>query len=309
MIKYLIVALCDTSVEFCHYSNTKTEPRLMDKKVLEEAVRFCFLENLSLQILYPDYTIPLEYEEVLSRIPHIKIKPLSAMHGADVCCLHSLEDILSVKGIETLIVRSTFQDVLCHKDILFEHVGSVRRLNIVFSDVNLDEKDFKRYSDFLSELSDTVFHCYELGLCPQINLITDRIFLNGMNNCNAGVESITLAPDGNFYICPGFYQEGEDSVGNIAKGINIPNQQLYKLSYAPICRGCDAFHCKRCVWLNKRMTLEVNTPSREQCVMSHIERNNSRILSTRLQHMGVITSENSIKEIDYLDPFEKIVNI
>ena len=38
----------------------------------------------------------------------------------------------------------------------------------------------------------------------QFNLLTDRMMLKEMNNCNAGYESITLAPDGNLYICLSF---------------------------------------------------------------------------------------------------------
>ena len=116
-----------------------------------------------------------------------------------------------------------------------------------------------------------------------------------MNNCNAGWESITLAPDGKFYICPAFYQDNLGDVGDLKNGINIPNPQLYRLDHAPICSHCDAYQCRRCIWLNLKTTLEVNTPSHEQCVVSHLERNASRI----------INSEN-IPEINYLDPFDII---
>lgn len=116
-----------------------------------------------------------------------------------------------------------------------------------------------------------------------------------MNNCNAGYESITLAPNGKFYVCPGFYQDDMYDVGSLDDGLKIKNQHLYELRFAPICRTCDAYHCKRCIWLNKKTTFEVNTPSKEQCIISHLERNASRILSP-----------DGISEINYLDPFEKL---
>ena len=138
--------------------------------------------------------------------------------------------------------------------------------------------------------------------------------LEKMNNCNAGSENITLAPDGKFYICPAFYlaDENEDfglgktkfSIGDLVNGLDIKNSQLYKLSYAPICRNCDAFQCKRCVWLNRKTTYEINTPSHEQCVVAHLERNASRVLLNNIRKYGEYLPHIEIKEIKYLDPFD-----
>ena len=141
----------------------------------------------------------------------------------------------------------------------------------------------------------------------QVNILTDRMILDTMNNCGAGVESLTIAPDGKFYICPGFYADGFSYVGDVYSGLSINNQQLYKLDHAPICRICDAWHCKRCVWLNKSLTLEVNTPGREQCVMAHIERNASRKLLTKIRELGTFLPDKDIPEINYLDPFEEVI--
>ena len=128
-----------------------------------------------------------------------------------------------------------------------------------------------------------------------------------MNNCNAGWKSITLAPNGKFYVCPAFYINDEkDSIGDLKEGLNIKNPQLYKLDHAPICRNCDAYQCKRCIWLNRRMTLEVNTPSHEQCVVAHLERNASRLLLEKIRKSGDFLPNKEIKEIDYLDPFDKL---
>ena len=128
-----------------------------------------------------------------------------------------------------------------------------------------------------------------------------------MNNCGAGDTTITLAPNWRFYVCPAFYYEDEeDCIGDLEHGLDIKNKQLYKLDYAPICRHCDAYQCKRCIWLNCKMTLEVNTPSREQCVLTHLERNASRELLLNIRKHGTFLPEqDEIKEIDYLDPFDK----
>ena len=58
--------------------------------------------------------------------------------------------------------------------------------------------------------------------------------------------------------------------------------------------------------MNRRTTLEVNTPSHEQCVVAHIERNASRRLLESIREVGTFMPDRDIPEIDYLDPFEKV---
>ena len=48
----------------------------------------------------------------------------------------------------------------------------------------------------------------------------------------------------------------------------------------------------------------MNTPSHEQCAVSHIERNASRELLIRLKCPG-FKNDSKIKRIGYLDPFEE----
>lgn len=64
-------------------------------------------------------------------------------------------------------------------------------------------------------------------------------------------------------------------------------------------RICDAWHCKRCVWQNKKTTLEVNTPSREQCVLSHIERNATRSLLAKIREIGDFMPGVEIDSLPY----------
>ena len=191
-----------------------------------------------------------------------------------------------------------------------EMLTKTPRLNVVITDIDsFTDEDFERYKVLLERLSKYVEQLYSEGQAPQLNLLTDRMMLKEMNNCGAGDSCITLAPNGKFYICPAFYYEDEEeSVGDLEHGLDIKNQQLYKLSYAPICRHCDAYQCKRCVWMNRKTTLEVNTPSHEQCVVAHLERNASRdLLNNIRKHGSFLPEQEEIKEIDYLDPFDKRV--
>lgn len=252
--------------------------------------------SLNIQVVYPDYDLPEEYHRLLGSYDHVVIG-----RGGDI------ETSDGVTNEVPVIMRMSISEFLDRKTELAENLRKYSRLNIVFTDVeNFNDELNAPYSEALELLSNEVYEILCDGGNIQLNLLTDRMLLSKMNNCNAGDESITLAPDGKFYICPGFYFDGLASVGNLKDGLNIPNRQLYELKYAPICRKCDAFHCKRCTWLNKKLTLELNTPSRQQCVMAHLEREASRKLLARIRSNGEFMPQISIPELDYLDPFDKI---
>jgi uncharacterized protein len=139
--------------------------------------------------------------------------------------------------------------------------------------------------------------------------LTDLPKLKTMNNCDAGETSFTLAPNGKIYICPAFYfNDPDDYIGTVSDGISIVNRQLLELRYAPICSQCDAYQCKRCKFLNKKLTGEINTPSQIQCKVSHIERNATRDLQLRLRDEGLAPFMEVLPEIDYLDPLQLIVD-
>ena len=303
MLQYLIILLDDTSTSFCHYQNTKKERRLIPVDTLRKGIRFGMMENLMIQYVYPDFELPAEYAEVIESIDHSKIKPIK--DDADIIVIENIKD---VKADVPVVWRTDKQQLLAHEEEVVTALENVPRLNIVLTDMDsFKDEDFESYKALLGRLSSKIEQMFVEGNAPQLNLLTDRMMLKEMNNCGAGDTSITLAPNGKFYICPAFYYEDEsDNVGDLEVGLDIKNKQLYKLAYAPICRHCDAYQCKRCIWQNRKMTLEVNTPSHEQCVVSHLERNASRELQKSIRKHGTFLPEmGDIKELDYLDPFDK----
>lgn len=310
MMKYLIIQLCDTSVSFCHYSNGKT-PKIIPVEKLRQGLLWAVKRGLYVQVLYPDYDLPTEYLEILGQYDHAKISK-SVDEKADVIVIDGWDDFQQVDRniLQPVILRSSIKDFIDKHDILISKLTLLSRINIVFTDIDeFKDSYIKDYSETLDKVSAALGELLVARKEIQVNFLTDRLMLNEMNNCNAGVESITLAPDGNFYICPAFYHDGYTPVGNLSEELNIANSQLYKIEKSPICRNCDAYHCKRCVWLNKKSTLEVNTPGHEQCVVAHIERNASRKLLNQLIEKGKISTDCKISEIDYLDPFDKIVKL
>lgn len=217
-------------------------------------------------------------------------------------------DYNKINNNQIVVLRISCNEIDCITQIYNNLRGKVARINIIVTDIDRsNDKVWNEYKSILDGLQLKVSEELQENNHTQINILSDRLYLTGMNNCNAGYESMTLMPNGRFYPCPGFYYDNPDEdFGNIEQGVSVRNQQLYKLDHAPICSHCDAYQCRRCVWLNRKTTLEVNTPSKEQCVWSHIERNASgNILSSIRKNMGEMVLQNiSIPEIKYLDPFD-----
>lgn len=315
MLQYLIILIDETSTSYCHYENPAKKAGLIPLDVLKAGIRFGMMENLMIQFVYPDYELPSEYKEAIETIDHSKIvsslcEDESLKDEADVIVYHDWTGLSFGKfeAGKSYVLRTSkadlFERYLFIKDVL----PKVSRLNVVITDIDtFKEEDFERYKQILETLSECLEKLYADGQTPQLNILTDRMMLSAMNNCGAGDSCITLAPNGNFYVCPAFYYENEaDCIGDLEHGLDIKNKQLYRLDHAPICSHCDAWQCKRCVWLNRKTTVEVNTPSHEQCVVAHLERNASReLLSNIRKHGTFLPEQDEIKEIDYLDPFDK----
>lgn len=309
MLKYLVILLSDTSVSYCHYTNGRKRGGLMDIKILREGIRFAMKENLTIQFVYPDEELPQDYKDVVDSIDHSDIASVRswAANKADVLVIDGWIGIkdYDFHADKVYVLRTSKTDFFDNCQTVKELLEKVSRLNVVFTDAEtFGDADMEHYGRVLESLARELERLYVSGRSPQLNLLTDRMMLSAMNNCNAGWESLTLAPDGNFYVCPAFYMEGSYTVGNLSAGPDIKNPQLYRLDHAPLCRNCDAYQCKRCIWLNRKTTLEVNTPSCQQCVTAHIERNASRGLLAAIRQHGEFLSGQEIKEIDYLDPFE-----
>ena len=315
----------DTSVAYCHAENPLKERNLMPIETLRKGILFGMKQNLMIQYVFPDYELPKEYAEVIESIDNVKIYPvgkkpetgLNEESEADVEVANVIPEKVEAKN---LVLRLTFSEMLKQKDGIAKLFTQGKRINLCITDIELfTDEQIEAYIQVLDEWNVVLHDLYKQGLSPQFNLLTDRMMLEKMHNCLAGVSNITFAPNGKFYLCPAFYYDermqvfnqmnhhqpsSNNSVGDLKNGLDIPNPQLLRLDHAPLCRNCDAYQCRRCFWLNRKLTWDINTPSLQQCVMAHLERNTSRNLLNDIRKIGEFMPNNDIKEINYLDPFE-----
>lgn len=313
MIKYLVILLSDQSTSFCYYnsSDNNGENKLIPLETLRMAIKYAFKEDLFIQFVLPPFPLPKEYEDIITSTKACIIAPSSTLYKADVMVVNGFSNLNNTKILKDVsyVLRTNKNDFFEQYKKITRRIVEFSRLNIVLTDIEyFTDADFNLYKQILEEFACCVKDIILSGKTIQLNVLTDRLIENEMNNCDAGSKTITLAPDGQFYICPAFYYAKEQAVGDLKKGLTIRNSQLYKLKYAPLCRECDAYQCKRCVYLNKRLTREVNTPSKEQCVISHIERNAARFLLLAIREHIIYMPKTEIREISYLDPFDNIKN-
>ena len=310
MLKYLAILLDDTSVSYCHYASG-TKLNLMPIEILKEGIMFAMKNDLKIQYLLPNYELPVEYVNLMDTMFHDNIGFTGQEEMSTIVVIDGFDALKGhMKQLEKTkryVIKTTINDFFTNYSLLKDVFEINISINVVFTDVeNFSDDKAQIYESILMDLGTSLKDLILSGYSINTNLITDRIALNEMNNCGAGDTLISLAPNGRFYPCPAFYYHNEAGLdfGDITTGVNIPNQKLFTLRCSPLCKQCDAYHCKRCVWLNKKMTYEIKTPSRQQCVMAHVERNASMKLLDKFHEMDIL-SDKKIAPIDYIDPFDK----
>ncbi len=321
MLQYLVILLDDTSATYCHADNPLKERNLIPLDTLKKAILFGMKENLMIQYVLPEYELPKEYYDVMETIDNVKIlgaavAKRSSPTSTDVVVYNEVPDTIAAKNA---VLRLTIANFIAKQYDIAALLPQVTRLNICLTNIEtFKDEQTDDYRKALATLNAVILNQYKSGKQPQVNILTDRLQLSEMHNCGAGDSNITVAPNGKFYLCPAFYYDektgvsnrlnhhkpsSERSIGDLGTGLQIPNPQLLKLDHAPLCRVCDAYHCNRCIWLNQKLTWDANTPSHQQCVLAHLERNTSRDLQQQFKEAG-FAFESDIKQIDYLDPFD-----
>lgn len=298
--RYMQFITSDQIEPHCSYRNERGTKEVMSPEVFKKGIAFCKKQNITPVLLgIPEGLVNSSYKD------YLKIDR-AGMNGNDIAVYDNQVDakdscfianlILSSKNIENFYTMA--------KKLLDED----KRINLIVDDLhNWKQADLDNYQKQLEKISDYVYQLFLEGKEPEINGLTDLWNLESMNNCDAGVTTFALAPNGKIYACPGFYFDNPDNfIGSLEAGFDIKNAQLYNLKNAPICSKCDVYSCDRCKLQNLKTTGEINTPSKNQCLLNHIQRNMSMNLQTKLKENGYDSFTHVIQPIDYLDPFDLI---
>ncbi len=270
----ITVLLSSQSTEFCISDNPGRESLLLPQNLLQKLIDKAICNNWNLQFVYPEADLPKEYLTAIDTIPHKNIVPSGSNVHGDATVFNGCKELLNTDlNCPFIILRTTLSDFYGNAGCLKNVFHKMDRINIVFTDEpSFSENDEKPYSEALEKLAASIYEYWQEAGKIEINILTDRLGLSEMDNCNAGWKSVTLGPNGYYYVCPDFYYNNPyDTCGSLEKGLDIKNPLLYKLNHSPLCKECGAYHCQRCVFQNRQKTLEVNIPSYEQCRKTELE--------------------------------------
>jgi CXXX repeat peptide maturase len=315
-VGHLLVLLEQGAVPFCSYENphfySAAAPRWIPEPLLADAVALARRQDLALTFLFGKTRPPARLERLLESVAHSKIVPaalerdypgaivvLDADAREDFSALHDSLD-------RNLILRLARPKGAAQ--LVETLLGKFRRLSLHFTAVEyFTEADTAIHEEELSRIAKLLAAAYRSGGGPEVNVLSDRLMLKTMRNCGAGVDHLTLAPNGRLYICPGFYHDDETAAVADFDNKKAPDVlPALELRRAPLCSRCDAFHCKRCIYLNAKTTLEFKVPSEQQCAVAHVEREASRRLLVELGQIEPFRRMPRIPELMYRDPLECI---
>lgn len=313
-VAHLLVLLEEGAVPFCTYENplfySPAEPRWISAGLLKAATALAKRTNVALTVLYGKTKPPQDLARLIDAVPHVKIVPLSLEpdypEAIIVADADQSFDALRDNHARNLILRLAKPK---GASLLIEKLlGKFQRLSLHFTQLAyFDADDIADYEDELSRIAKLMGRLYRGGGGPEVNVLSDRMMLNDMRNCGAGCDHLTLAPNGRLYICPGFYHDDPACFAAEFDKANLPEVVgSTALHRAPLCSRCDAFQCKRCIFLNRAMTGELNVPSEQQCAVADVEREASRMLLNDLGTIEPFRRMARIAELNYRDPLEII---
>lgn len=315
-MKSLVVLLDESAPSFCYYTApANAPPRRMSRATFERVLDFVDAHRLTLQLVCGRDEPESFISELVGQRPYMRYLPADNAGQMP-------DDVLIVDGTSwNVLAKGSDRHPLCvlrvQKDELEQLPETWERLSdhayrvvLVMSGLDrYDQSDLDRYEMVLLDVRQRLAAKYLRGCAEELNVLSDRFGLDAPSDCAAGIDHLTVTPSGELHICPGFALDGEPPVGSLSEGWRIPNQQLLERSRAPICVSCDAFHCRRCVYMNRRTTLELNTPPWQVCRVAHTEREASRVMLSSLHQRRCMEQIRPIAPLDYVDPLDWLMQV
>lgn len=314
--KILNVLLSANSISICNYtvnsSRDDNENQQIPINTLKKFLEMATEKNYLVNFIYPNHEIDEKYKSLVAKYKFQITRPYkneniaSSITNGEIYIFRMgqpISPVFSCVNSILLLEKDQLGNLKDYTQLLLSH--DILRINIVVTDLlEWMPEHIQQYREVLVSLADIIYDCFKQRKQRSINVITDRLVLEKMNNCNAGLNHITLGPDGKLYLCPAFYYKKQNlklDEFDISKDLRA----MLELENAPICFRCDAYQCQRCTYYNLLHTEELNIPGQKQCILTHIEREVSRNLQIRLVNEQLLPQpdKKSIAKLSYNDPF------
>jgi len=310
--KKLVFLLSDDYVTYCSNKNSSSSITKMDNDTIKKGLDFAHQNNLRPVFVHSSSANSFEdvpYYKYFNILHIIPAQYYNAIQGKELILVFDKDNITLEVPLQEYVILNVEQSEIGK---LAEYVTTLfnktNRINLNILGFNKDF-NYSLYKEELIRIGHYIVQKIENAEgVKEINVLTDILLVNEHDHCGAGDKSITLAPNEKFYICPAFYMENtQNTVGDLDKGKNIPNEQLYSFKFAPLCNACDTYQCENCVYKNKKYTNEVNVSPSFQCKKSHTERAISLQLQTALEKEVSLT--HYMENVEYSDPYDNLENL
>lgn len=300
--KHMFFITEDKITPHCMYKSNKNGSSVMDATTFERGLEFC-KNNSFAPVILGDKSKYGEYKFINFVNSNTKqLKENSIL---------LFDNVLgeAPENVENCTLLVTAENIRMISEFVEKYLTDGVRINLVLKDIeNWNNENINEYEKQLDSIVEILYKLYNDEKNAEVNVITDLWYVDKMCNCDAGKNTLALAPNGRIYLCPAFYFDDPDNyVGSLDDGINVKYPRLFDLENSRICSHCDVYSCKRCAFLNMKMTNEVHVPPKIQCLVSHLERNKSMQLQKLLMEKNLIDPLNIIKGIDYMDPLDDIL--
>jgi radical SAM peptide maturase (CXXX-repeat target family)/CXXX repeat peptide maturase len=301
---HLLILPSDDAVVHCSYTRRHPDARLLDEDDLQNGLRYAREHFCRPVILQPESGERLDLTSDWDPISIVSARSKHAAAG-DILVFDNHVDQGDSCDNSILLVDAGNIDQLA--TLVRSLLRRAKRINLVLRGIEgLNDATAGEYERQLGAVAEELLVATQDGAEREVSVLTDRLHLTSAEDCGAGVHTVTLAPNGRFYLCPGFYHnDPAESVGSPSEGVDPQTVDLCRRRHAPLCVSCDAFQCRRCLFTSHSQTLHYNVPGRDQCVMSHVELKVTARLRERLIALGQSLPVQRI-DVTTLDPLESV---
>lgn len=300
-LKYVNFITSNNITPHCGYTVSNDVNIRMHPSVLNKGLDFCSKNNLVPMFLGEcDHNLD-ETKNVFFSL--LSTKETKSQSNVLTIYENDITNIIDDSGASILLIKRN--NINNFYKLCKELAEKKSRVNVFIQDLEIwNDENFIAYEEQVSKIGQLMIKSIDEGRSLNINIVSDFLENSSLKECGAGITTVSLAPNGKFYLCPAFYFDNpENFIGTLDDGINEINNKFLMRSQSPVCSLCKISNCNRCIFLNKKLTHELHIPPRKYCRVNTINSGVAAKVKEHMIHIGLINTQS--KEYSQ-DPFDMI---
>lgn len=271
-LKYMFFITRDSITPHCSYKSKPESNTVMSADTLQAGLDFC-IDHQIMPVFIGKISHGLNgdkksFFEILDR-DDFTVDPIKN----DSLVVFSTDNI-TYESVPISIFLSEKNRLISLTQSIKSLLSHYKRVNLFFTDMETwTQEDYALYKKQIIDLAEYIADRFKAGEKPQLNVLTDELYRldDDYSDCGAGINAVSLAPNGKLYICPGFYFDDPDtSIGSLESFNHADIFEYVLREKSGVCIDCKAQSCTRCLYNNKISTTEPLVPSDMQCKVTKL---------------------------------------